>query len=195
MFSAKGTIKGSALCPRTAPSSFAVKDLRHLPLRPALGRKCGFPRWRKNESGPLQTCRSPRIVAFALRCVSMSSVGSKSKRVATPASTGGAGTFFEQHVDTAFLTLLLVRGIPPILTDCSVTEVHIQTERSGWNTDDVLDVGENGAGRRRRLIGQVKRTFTVPWHALLEVAQIHALRLGNGKVFSTRDCRVPSFPP
>jgi tRNA A37 threonylcarbamoyladenosine biosynthesis protein TsaE len=91
----------------------------------------------------------------------MTSVGSKSKRVATPASTGGAGTFFEQHVDTAFLTLLLVRGIPPILSDCSVTEVHIQTERSGWNTDDVLVVGENGAGRRLRLIGQVKRTFTV----------------------------------
>jgi hypothetical protein len=39
-------------------------------------------------------------------------------RISSPDATGGAGTFFEQHVNAAFLTLLLVRGIPPILTDC-----------------------------------------------------------------------------
>jgi hypothetical protein len=34
------------------------------------------------------------------------SVGS----VSSPAATGGAGTFFEQHVDAYWLALLLVRG-------------------------------------------------------------------------------------
>jgi len=54
-----------------------------------------------------------------------------------------------------------VRGIPPILHDCAVVEVCLQTERLGWHTDDFLIVCENGSGNRRRLAGQVKRTFTV----------------------------------
>jgi hypothetical protein len=82
-------------------------------------------------------------------------------RVSSPASSGGVGTFFEQHVGAYWLAQLLVRGIPPILHDCAVVEVHFQTERLGWNTDDFLVVGENGLGSRRKLIGQVKRTFTV----------------------------------
>ena len=86
---------------------------------------------------------------------------STSSNVSSPASTGGAGTFFEQHVDTYWLTQLLMRGIPPILHDCVVAEVHLQTERLGWHTDDFLIVGERGSGNRRKLAGQVKRTFTV----------------------------------
>ena len=82
-------------------------------------------------------------------------------RVSSPASTGGAGTFFEQHVDVYWLALLLVRGIPPILRDCTVDEVHMQTEHLGWHTDDFLVVGKNGSGQLRKLAGQVKQTFTV----------------------------------
>jgi hypothetical protein len=81
--------------------------------------------------------------------------------VSSPAATGGAGPFFEQHVNAYWLALLLVRGIPPILHDCTVLEVCLQTEHLGWNTDDFLIVGENGSGNRRKLAGQVKRTFTV----------------------------------
>jgi hypothetical protein len=82
-------------------------------------------------------------------------------RVSSPASTGGAGTFFEQHVNAYWLAQLLVRGIPPILHDCAVVEVHLQTEHLGWHTDDFLIVGESGSGKRRKLVGQVKRAFTV----------------------------------
>ncbi len=82
-------------------------------------------------------------------------------RVSSAASTGAAGPFFEQHVDAYWLALLLVRGIPPILHDCAVVEVHLQAERLGWNTDDFLVVGENGSSLRRKLLGQVKRGFTV----------------------------------
>ena len=91
----------------------------------------------------------------------MSASRPRKRRVSSAASTGGAGTLFEQHVDSAFLTLLLVRGMPPIFPESTVTEVHIQTERMGWDTDDILVVCEDGARRRRRLIGQVKRTFSV----------------------------------
>ena len=37
----------------------------------------------------------------------------------------------------------------------------MQTEHLGWHTDDFLIVGQNGAGARRKLAGQVKRTFRV----------------------------------
>ena len=43
----------------------------------------------------------------------------ESTQVSSPASTGNAGGEFEKHVDAVFLSLLLVRGIPPILTDCA----------------------------------------------------------------------------
>ncbi len=82
-------------------------------------------------------------------------------RVPSPAATGGAGTFFEQHVDAYWLALLLVRGIPPILHDCIVDEVCLQTEHLGWHTDDFLVVGQNGSDQYRKLAGQVKRNFTV----------------------------------
>lgn len=82
-------------------------------------------------------------------------------RVASSAATGGAGTFFEQHVDAYWLALLLVQGIPPILRDCILEEVHLQTGRLDWHTDDFLVVGRNGLGQSRQLAGQIKQSFTV----------------------------------
>lgn len=81
--------------------------------------------------------------------------------VSSPAATGGAGNSFEQHVVAYWLALLLVRAVPPILRDCTTAEVHFQAEHLGWNTDDFLLVGQTGSGQQRRLLGQVKRTFTV----------------------------------
>jgi len=81
--------------------------------------------------------------------------------VSSSASTGGAGTFFEQHVGAYWLAQLLVRGISPILHDCIVTEVNLQTSHIGWKTDDFLIIAESGSGGQRKLAGQVKRTFTV----------------------------------
>jgi hypothetical protein len=81
--------------------------------------------------------------------------------VSSPASTGEAGAFFEQHVAAYWLAQLLVQSIPPILLDCAVMEVHLQTEHLGWHTDDFLIVGQTGSGDSRKLVGQVKRTFTV----------------------------------
>ena len=79
----------------------------------------------------------------------------------SPVSTGGGGTFFEQHVDALFLALLLVRAPLPILKDCQVEVVHLQTEHLGWKTDDVLVVAVRPDGVRRRLAAQVKRQFTI----------------------------------
>lgn len=79
----------------------------------------------------------------------------------SPISTGGSGTFFEQHVDALFLALLLVRAPLPILKGCQVEEVHLQAEHLGWKTDDVLLVARRPDGVVRRLAMQVKRQFTI----------------------------------
>lgn len=83
------------------------------------------------------------------------------QRTSSPASTGGAGTFFEQNVAAYWLAQLLVRCIPPILIDTSVAEVHFQTERLGWQTDDFLILCERPGATPQKLAGQVKRSFTV----------------------------------
>ena len=78
-----------------------------------------------------------------------------------PVSTGGSGTFFEQHVDALFLALLLVRAPLPVLKDCQVEKVHFQAEHLGWKTDDILVVARRPDGVVRRLAMQVKRRFTI----------------------------------
>jgi hypothetical protein len=87
--------------------------------------------------------------------------GPNQKRASSPISTGGEGVFFEQHVAAYWLAQLLVRSIPPILTDTGVTEVHFQTENLGFNTDDVLVVCARAGAATARLVGQVKRSFTI----------------------------------
>ena len=79
---------------------------------------------------------------------------------ASPQSTGGAGTVFEQHVGAMFLALLLIRGIPPIFQDCQVKEVIFQTRRLGWETDDLL-VTCSSRNTTRKMAMQIKRRFTV----------------------------------
>ena len=86
--------------------------------------------------------------------------GATAARVSSPASTGGAGTTFEQHVGAYWLAQLLVGAIPPIAIDTTVAEVSFQTERLGWHTDDFLVVCTFG-DVSRNLAGQVKRSFTV----------------------------------
>lgn len=84
-----------------------------------------------------------------------------SESVTNPVSTGGGGDQFEQHVAALALGLLLVRGMPPVLTDTSTVEVHLQTRHRGWHTDDLLVIGERDDGSRRRLALQVKRSFRI----------------------------------
>ena len=83
------------------------------------------------------------------------------KAVSTTNSTGGGGTHFEQHVGAAFLAWLLVRAVPPVLTDCILSTVHLQTGRLGWKTDDLVVIAEKSTGQQRKLICQVKQTVSV----------------------------------
>ena len=81
--------------------------------------------------------------------------------IASPAATGGAGTTFEHQVGAVFLALLLTRGIPVVFKDCQVEEVGFQTQRLGWETDDLLVVCSSVQHGQRRLAIQVKRTLHI----------------------------------
>jgi hypothetical protein len=81
--------------------------------------------------------------------------------LSSPAATGGAGPFFEQHVDAAFLSFLLVGGMPPFLRDSQLIEVDLQAGHLGWRTDDVLLVASDAAGQQRKAAVQVKRDFCI----------------------------------
>jgi hypothetical protein len=114
------------------------------------------------------------------------------RRVSSPASTGGAGTIFEQHVGAYLLAQLLVRGIPPILLDCTVEEVHFQTAHLGWHTDDFLVIGQNGSGSQRKLAVQVKRTFSVSAtdEECKQTVQAFWRDFGNASQFSSATDRL-----
>jgi hypothetical protein len=89
------------------------------------------------------------------------SKGNRRKKVSSPASTGGAGVFFEQQVVAYWVAYLLLKGMPPILDDCVIVEVSTQAEYRGWHTDDLIVLAKDPVGKQRRLAGQVKKNFKI----------------------------------
>ena len=75
-------------------------------------------------------------------------------------SKGGGGTVFEQSVQTAFVTTLLVRGKVPGLPTGEVIEVAFQTSRLGFRTDDILIKVRSHQGEHQ-LLAQVKHNLTI----------------------------------
>ena len=56
---------------------------------------------------------------------------------------------------------VLVRARLPVLMDTTVVEVRFQTKHSGWETDDIMIVGERSDGISRKLAIQVTRNLTI----------------------------------
>lgn len=79
--------------------------------------------------------------------------------VSSPLATGGVGVTFELDVTAAFLTYLLVKGIPPFLKDCQIETIHLQAGHLGWRTDDLLVVGRHVDGSKRKAAIQIKHSF------------------------------------
>lgn len=72
---------------------------------------------------------------------------------------GGGGTNFEQAVQTAFLTTLIIQGNAPLNHANEVIEVAFQTTNRGCETDDLLVVAKSAIGEHRLLV-QVKHNIT-----------------------------------
>ncbi len=102
---------------------------------------------------------------------------------------GGGGTNFEQAVQTAFLTTLVIRGNAPCLPNNEIIEVSFQNTRKGFETDDFLVVAKSTMGNHKLLI-QVKHdiSFTLGNDKFKEVMQAFWKDFNNVAVFDrTKD--------
>ncbi len=72
---------------------------------------------------------------------------------------GGGGTNFEQSVQTAFLTTLIIRGNVPCIPSSELIEVAFQVTNRGYQTDDLLVIAKS-ANAEHKLLIQVKHNIS-----------------------------------
>jgi hypothetical protein len=102
---------------------------------------------------------------------------------------GGGGTNFEQLVQTAFLTTLIIRGNVPCIASGELSEVALQVTNRGYETDDFLATAKSTSGEHRLLI-QVKHdiSFTADNETFQEVIRAFWKDYSNTSIFDkTRD--------
>lgn len=102
---------------------------------------------------------------------------------------GGGGTNFEQLVQTAFLTTLIIRGNVPCIASGELLEVALQVTNRGYETDDFLAIAKSPIGEHRLLI-QVKHdiSFTIENEKFKEVISAFWKDYSNTSIFDkTRD--------
>lgn len=71
---------------------------------------------------------------------------------------GGGGTNFEQYIQAAFVTTMLVRGNAPCIPKNEIDEIVFQSKNRGWQTDDLLVIAKSSIGLHQLLM-QSKHTI------------------------------------
>lgn len=102
---------------------------------------------------------------------------------------GGGGTNFEQLVQTAFITTLIIRGNVPCIASGELLEVALQVTNKGYETDDFLAIAKSSSGEHRLLV-QVKHdiSFTIENEKFKEVINAFWKDYSNTSIFDkTRD--------
>lgn len=102
---------------------------------------------------------------------------------------GGGGTNFEQSIQTAFLTTLIIRGNVPCVPSSELVEVALQVTNRGYQTDDLLVIAKSVKGEHRLLI-QAKHdiSFTVGNDIFKEVINSFWKDFNNSSIFDkTKD--------
>ena len=74
-------------------------------------------------------------------------------------SKGGGGTNFEQYIQTAFLTSMIVKGNIPGIPNSNIIEIALQATRLGYKTDDLFIRCVSPLGEHR-LVAQIKHEFS-----------------------------------
>lgn len=100
---------------------------------------------------------------------------------------GGGGTNFEQLVQTAFLTTLIIRGNVPCIASGELLEVALQVTNRGYETDDFLAIAKSPIGEHRLLI-QVKHdiSFTIENEKFKEVIKAFWKDYNNTTIFDKK---------
>jgi len=86
----------------------------------------------------------------------------EAKQLSNAFSTGGGGFTFESRVQSAFVALMLARGVCPCLAySWPVAEVALQARHRGYETDDTVIVTRNdNTGAECRLLLQIKHSIS-----------------------------------
>ena len=97
---------------------------------------------------------------------------------------GGGGTNFEQLVQTAFLTTLIIRGNVPCIDSAELSEIALQVTNRGYETDDFMATAKSASGEHRILI-QVKHdiSFTADNEKFKEVINAFWKDYNNTSIF------------
>ncbi len=104
---------------------------------------------------------------------------------------GGGGTNFEQAIQTAFLTTLIIRGNAPLNFANEIIEVAFQTTNKGYETDDLLVVAKSAIGQHRLFV-QIKNniTFTADNSLFKEVIKAFWKDYNNATLFDKEKDRL-----
>lgn len=97
---------------------------------------------------------------------------------------GGGGTNFEQLVQTAFMTTLIIRGNVPCIPSGELSEVAMQVTNRGYETDDFMATAKSTSGEHRLLV-QVKHdiSFTADNEKFKEVINAFWKDYNNTSIF------------
>ena len=100
-------------------------------------------------------------------------------------SKGGGGTNFEQYIQTAFLTSMLVNGNVPGIKDSKIIEIAFQATRLGYKTDDLF-IRCNSPKGEHRIVAQIKHefSFTTKNETFKEVINQLWLDFNNNEIFN-----------
>jgi len=102
---------------------------------------------------------------------------------------GGGGINFEQSIQTAFITGLIIAGSAPCLPSNEIIEVSFQNTNRGFETDDLLIIAKSGLGEQKLLM-QIKHdvSFTENDETFKEVLQAFWKDYNNTAIFDkTKD--------
>ena len=83
----------------------------------------------------------------------------KSRIKSNPISNSVDGVNFEHSVQAFFVVQMMLGGMVPRMGDCRITNVILQSDRYGHETDDCKIILKNNTGEEKNLLVQIKRNF------------------------------------
>lgn len=89
-------------------------------------------------------------------------MSSSLKNISNPYSTGGGGIIFENHIQTAFVVVMLAGGYLPCLPGKNITQLKLQCKNAGFSTDDIVAYSvDNLTNAEHKLLAQIKHDISI----------------------------------
>lgn len=84
------------------------------------------------------------------------------KQLSNPYSTGGGGVLFENHVQSAFVVIMLSKGIVPCMPRKQISKIQLQCRYDGFNTDDLVAfTTDTSTQNEHKLLAQIKHNISI----------------------------------